>query len=337
MRPSLLRYLVCPACQAPLALETTKAHLDVIVEGHLDCHPCGRRFPIVRGIPRVLAGPLERGEERTSEAFGWLWREFAVLHGQEDYRRQFMDWIHPVQPEFFRDKVVLDAGCGMGRFASVASELGARDVIAFDLSEAVEAAQANLAAFANVHVIQADLYRLPLCRDTAAPIDFAFSIGVLHHLPSPEDGFSTMVRHVKPGGAVLAWVYGRENNEWIVRWVNPIRERITSQLPPRLLRAGSFCVALALHGLLKVLYRPAHRWRDRLPYSAYLAWLSQFRFRHTHAVIFDHLSAPTTCYIRREEFQGWFDRAGLTDRVITWRNQNSWRGLGFRPEPLPRA
>ena len=76
---------------------------------------------------------------------------------------------------------------------------------------------------------------------------------------------------------------------------------------------------------------------SKLPYAPYLAWLAQYNFRHNHHVVFDHLVAPTAFYIRREDYRAWFDRAGLTDVQLSWRNQNSWRGFGrVQPaSPLP--
>jgi hypothetical protein len=71
--------------------------------------------------------------------------------------------------------------------------------------------------------------------------------------------------------------------------------------------------------------------RIRIPYGAYFRFLAQRDFSFTHGVVFDQLVAPTTHYLRREEFEDWFERAGLVDVTITWRNQNSWRGLGRVP------
>jgi hypothetical protein len=68
--------------------------------------------------------------------------------------------------------------------------------------------------------------------------------------------------------------------------------------------------------------------RHLLPYRDYLAWLAQYGFRHTHHVVFDHLVAPTACYLRRAEFAAWFRRAGLEHVRLSWRNRNSWRGYG---------
>ncbi len=333
MRKKLLKYIVCPSCQADLGLHTEKEEDDRIISGSLVCSQCGKHFPIINSIPRLLIDLAYEETADTSDAFGWEWQEFQTLHGFEDYKNQFFDWILPIQPEFFAGKVVLDAGCGMGRFAIVSSTLGAKEVLAIDVSSSVEAAAKNARDFPNVHVIQADIYNLPLRREKYAQIDFAYSIGVLHHLPYPEEGFQAVVRTIKPGGTIFGWVYGRENNGWLVNFVNPIRKKLTSRLPRKTLYYLSLIITLALHPLLKLFYSPAASinslsWLNRiLPYSAYMGWLSQFGFRHNHHVVFDHLVAPTAFYITREEYTSWFEHMELNELHITHRNENSWRGV----------
>lgn len=345
MKLRLLDYLVCPACGATLRWRRSDVSEDdssgpacagEVEAGTLDCTGCGREFPIVRGIPRLLLEGLSADKERTANAFGWEWQTFSQLHdSSETYEEQFLDWIAPIPPDFFRGKVVLDAGCGMGRFSAVAARFGAREVIAVDLSEAVESARRATRDLPNVHVVQADIYRLPFTR----PFDFVFSIGVLHHLPDPEGGFRALVGHLKDGGSIFGWVYGRENNGWIVYLANPLREAVFCRLPRGLLYGISFLVTAGLHPLLKLLYRPAGGavldcLSKALPYRSYLTWLSKFGFRHNHHVVFDHMVAPTAFYLRREEYSAWFQRAGLEDVQLSWRNQNSWRGFGRRAPGL---
>src|SRR5207245_1801248 len=113
---------------------------------------------------------------------------------------------------------------------------GAKDIVAVDFSDAVYPAQERVGRLANAHVIRADILRLPLRRT----FDLGYSVGVLHHLPDPAAGFHALAGHVKPGGSVLAWVYGAENNEWITRVVSPIREKVASRLPMPLLKAASY-------------------------------------------------------------------------------------------------
>jgi len=333
MRERLLELIACPACGSAFTCDPTESEGGRVVSGTLRCVGCGSGYPVVRGIPRLVEGALEEAEHRTAEAFGWEWQEFHELHGEEEYRQQFLDWVHPIEPDFFTDKVVLDAGCGMGRFAVQSALFGARDVLAIDLSDAVEAAAENARGHPNVHVIQGDIHRLPLARGSDAVVDFAYSIGVLHHLPEPVRGFLSIAEHLREGGSLFAWVYGRENNGWLVHFVNPVRESVSSRLPKRALYVISWLIAAAMHLPLKLLYRERGLGRVGLvkrilPYRGYLGWLAQYSLHHNHHVVFDHLVAPTSHYIRRDEFESWFHRAGLRDVELSWRNENSWRGRG---------
>src|SRR4029078_507288 len=103
--------------------------------------------------------------------------------------------------------------------------------------------------------IQADIYHLPLARK----FDYAFSVGVLHHLPDPRGGFLALASKVKPGGHISAWIYGAENNEWITRFVNPVLEKITSRIDQRALLQISKLPAACLYAATKLVYRPLNK------------------------------------------------------------------------------
>jgi SAM-dependent methyltransferase len=298
-----------------------------IMEGELRCASCASSFPITSGVPRFAAPhQVERDKQATAEGFGWQWRHFT----QEDlrYAEQLLGWIAPVTPEFFRDKVVLEGGCGKGRHTQLAARWGAREVIGIDLSEAVDTAFAATRSLPGAHIIQADIYRLPLARK----FDYAFSVGVLHHLPDPRQGFLSLASKVKPGGHVSAWIYGAENNEWITRWVNPVREKLTSRIDRRALLHLSKIPAAALYLATKLIYGPLNRSRSSLAqhlfYNDYLSAIAPFGWREQHTIVFDHLLAPTAFYILHEDFESWWRDVGATDVVIGWHNKNSWRGMG---------
>ena len=297
------------------------------MEGELRCTACASSFSITAGIPR-FASPeqVESDKRATAAGFGWQWQHFT--QADERYAEQFLGWIAPVTPEFFRDKVVLEAGCGKGRHTQLAAQWGARDVVGIDLSVAVETAFAATRSLPNAHIIQADIYHLPLARK----FDYAFSVGVLHHLPDPRAGFRSFAAKVKPGGHVSAWIYGAENNEWIVRWVNPVREKITSRIDQRVLLQLSRIPAAFVYVATKLVYGPLNRngssFAKHLFYNDYLNALSKFGWREQHTIVFDHLVAPTSFYISREEFETWWHDINARDVMISWHNKNSWRGLG---------
>jgi SAM-dependent methyltransferase len=248
----------------------------------------------------------------------------------DTYEKQFLDWIMPIQPDFFKGKVVLDAGCGIGRHMYYAAEYGAADVIGVDLSEAVETSHRQVGLkFPNAHVVQADIFMLPFRPGT---FDFGYSIGVLHHLPDPQEGFNSVVKTIKPGGSVFGWVYGYENNSIIHYFIDPLRKSITRYLPHNVLTVISFVFAVILQILVKGVYRPLNALGVKgLPYQDYFVHISDFNFRTNYSIVFDHLVAPTAFYIRREDFESWFRRLHLENIRLSWRNQNSWRGYGVIP------
>jgi SAM-dependent methyltransferase len=308
-------------------LSVDKAEQKEIMEGALRCGACAVSFPIRAGVPRFAdLSEVESDKRATAANFGWQWQHFT----QEDtrYAEQFLGWIAPVTPEFFRDKVVLEGGCGKGRHTQLAASWGARDVVGVDLSVAVETAFAATRSMPNVHIIQADIYRLPLARK----FDYAFSVGVLHHLPDPRGGFLSLASKVKPGGHLTGWIYGAENNEWIVRWVNPVREQITSRMDRRVLLHLSKIPATCLYLATKFVYGPLNKNGSSLAkhlfYNDYLRAIAPFGWREQHTIVFDHLVAPTAFYISRQDFEDWWRDAGASDVTITWHNKNSWRGTG---------
>jgi SAM-dependent methyltransferase len=336
MKPSLLELLACPLCHGDLDLETGRTEDVEIMEGRFECRDCRQEYPLTGGIPRLLPPDIGVEQERTANAFGYEWRHFVEMH--PEYEEQFLDWINPLDAGFFPGKLILDAGCGIGRHAHFAARYGARAVVAMDLSVAVETAREVLADLPNAHVVQGDIYHPPFkLRGGGGSFDFIYSIGVLHHLPDPRGGFESLLRFVQPGGTIFGWVYGHENNGVVHHFINPLRKTLTARLPRPVVNVMAFPMTAALQGVVKGVYRPLEGtavWR-RLPSHEYLTSLARFGFRQNHSIVFDHLVAPTAFYLRREEYEAWFRDAALDDIEITWRNGNSWRGRGRRPAPAP--
>ena len=328
MKEKLLDLLACPTCGGDILLVHVASREErEIVEGVLSCRKCEREYKVLRGVPRFAElQKIERDKAETAANFGWQWTHFT--QADEKYAAQFLGWLKPVRREFFAGKIVLEGGCGKGRHTSLAADWGAAEVVGVDLSAAVETAFAATRHLPNAHVVQADIYKLPFKR----AFDYAFSVGVLHHTPEPKRAFASLSSKVKRGGHISAWVYGAENNEWITKYVNPIRESVTSKMNQPTLLQLSKLPTLGVFLASKLIYKPvnavAKPLAARLFYNDYLNHLAAFGWTEQHNIVFDHLVAPTAFYISKEEFENWWSETGASNVEITWHNRNSWCGFG---------
>lgn len=324
MRRALLSLLACPDCGS----DVDGDFADELEEGELTCGGCRRRFPVHQGVPSMLPTEADARALEVAGEFAEQWQRYDER--REEYRQQLLDWLSPVSPPFFQGKLVLDGGCGKGRHLLAVAEFAPRWVIGVDLGDAVYVARRSTRHLPNVEVVRGDLLRLPF---KPGVFDYAYSVGVLHHLPDPVGGFRSLVSKIAPGGHISAWVYGYESNEWIVRWVNPFREHVTPRLPRSVLRACSWVLAGLVTVVARYVYRP---WHARFPswrlfYQDYLLYISRFPHREIETIVYDQLNPRIAFYLRREEFAQWFTE--LEQVEIHWHNRNSWRGLGRRPSP----
>lgn len=332
MREQLLDYIVCPECQGNLSLDIYTRDAEHIMEGELCCQGCQTHYRVSEGIPILLnEHEIDTVNKTTAERFGQEWEDFDFIDS-ERYAKQFLDWIAPVFPEFFRGKIVLDAGCGKGRHCVASYEFQAKEVIGVDLANgSVRSAFRNTRHLSNVHILQANLYHLPFRQQT---FDYVYSVGVLHHTPDPRKAFTSITKMLKSGGSVSAWVYGKEGNDWIVNGLNPVRKHITSKLPLSLLKWIAFLLAGILHFSVKCIYAPLNTYERLKPlskwlfYNDYLFWISHFPFRENYSIVFDHLLPEIAFYISQDEFAAWFEENSLERVVITQKTNNSWRGTG---------
>ena len=320
MRRELLDLLACPTCSGAVDLRVRRGVAPATDEEDLFCTRCGRAFAIVNGIPRMLQ---EITDESTAHRFAYEWQSFPEI--ADFYESQFLDWIDPIGRDFFRGKTVLDAGCGKGRHALLAARFGAKTIVGLDVGQAIEVARANTKALPNVVLVQGDLCRPPL----RGVFDYIYCVGVLHHLPRPEEGFRALTRLLRPGGTISIWVYAREGNGWIVYLVNPLRKLVTAKMPLTLVKAISWPLAALLFAVAKLIYRPANLyWRSLsrlLFYKDYIVYIARFDFTEIHSIVFDHLLAPVAFYLKKEEVLSWFESSKFTDIRIAPHNSNSWK------------
>ena len=222
MRRKLMEILAEPGSGAALRLEVTRGDSENIEEGALVSET--KRYPITGGIPRFVEA------DNYAASFGQQWNAFREVqldsaNGASYSRRRFDAEVGWTEDELCC-KWLLDAGCGAGRFAEVSAARGA-NLVALDLSSAVDAAAKTLARFPNVDVVQGSILDPPFRRGA---FDFCYCIGVIQHTPDPPRAIRTLVDAVRPGGAFAFTMYGRR---WYTKLYAKYRVRpLTKRMKP---------------------------------------------------------------------------------------------------------
>lgn len=198
--------------------------------GDFRCRGCGRVYPYVNGIVRFV------DEQHYASSFGFQWHRYQTTQLDHDQVRESESHFRMktgFRREELEGKLVLDVGCGMGRFAEVATRWGAT-VIGIDLSNAAEVAAKNLSD-RPFKAFQADVFQLPFAPES---FDAIYSIGVLHHTPDCEAAVKALGKYLKPGGLLAVWLYSGYN-----KWYrfSDFWRRYTTKMKPE-----------SLHGILKI-------------------------------------------------------------------------------------
>lgn len=355
---SLLRCLNCGGSVLLVSLAAHPGYPELGADGQLACDRCGDCYPLIAGTVRALphsmrsqlwneyprahrtlgATKIPRPAEgasvavdikrRTAESFAYEWQHFGLL--RDEWRKNFADYMRPHVGATFATRLLLDVGTGSGRHAFHAAELGAR-VVAVDIGRSIDVARRNLPP--SVLTVQADADHLPFARGA---FDFAMSIGVLHHLPNPQETLCHLVSFARPGGFVHIYVYWlpeRRGHARVLRLVSLAR-RVTVKLPHPLLHA--VCVPLAVilaivavwpYKLLRHSSRFA-RVADAFPLKAYADYPLGVLLNDQ----FDRFSAPLEHRYTEDEVRRMLEAAGLTDiRVVS---NHGWIGDGRVPSPM---
>jgi len=196
-----LDLLVCPVTRRPLLIEEgASVEGGQVLEGMLREPVSGARYPVIKGIPRFVSS------DNYAESFGFEWNTHARTQHDSYTGLRLSRERFEKETRWGKDltgDLILEAGCGAGRFTPFALETGAR-VVSIDYSSAVEANARSNGGHRNLLIVQADIRQLPF---REGQFDKCFCLGVLQHTPDPRQSLFSLISHLKPGGRLATDIY----------------------------------------------------------------------------------------------------------------------------------
>jgi len=296
-------------------INCNSSNLDISNSEAFVCPKCNEKYPIVNGILRFVPESYMNYnenkntiEEKTKNYFGFEWQEFDNWGFIDD------NCIDEKNNEFFggtisarkltfdskcrlslndlkKSHMILDAGCGNGRYTYEAAERGDAIVIGVDIGYgSVESAFKNNAKHENVYIIQASLFQLPFIDEV---FDASFANGVLMHTGNAEKAFFEIARTIKKNGKFVVNIYHKLNPLW--------------ELNDFLLRLITVRMSVKQNMLLAGFLARIGRVISKSQMLFIIVNLF-FRIQPTIHHMFDWYSAPIATHHTYKEVAGWFTR-----------------------------
>jgi 2-polyprenyl-3-methyl-5-hydroxy-6-metoxy-1,4-benzoquinol methylase/uncharacterized protein YbaR (Trm112 family) len=339
MHEDLMQWLRCPVCRGPLTLSVYEAceSSREILSGLLVCS-CKAKFPIWRGVPRMLlpgTGGISRefvsqfrdrlsqdASELVSEAGSaessrnysfdqeWCMYRYGELTWELDLPTRVTYVYHYLQaaPGALNGALVLDAGCGNGTLSAGLAASGPR-VVALDYSESVERAERERQRFAGAAADRLDYVQGDLQHPPFAPgaFDAVYSDGVLHHTPNTRGSLAAITPLVKQGGKLFVWLYRSDLRPVYRAKMATIRilRAVMRPLPKQMVKGLCYFGASVLLAQLRIQHLLGIKKRRIIP-----LWLKAVNLFDTFTPRYNHVQAPG-------EVISWFREEGFSQVVET--------------------
>ncbi len=220
MKRTLVSALAEPVTGEPLALvaptppDGEPEPSGEIISGVLRS-PTGTEYRIEGGIPILVRGDeFAEGQKETVDTFSFKWE------AAKDYRKttegHYLKWYldrygfgtEAGLAQLLRGKQrILDAGTAHGRDAEMYVRNSEATVFGIDISSGIANAYRALGHVTRLHLLRADLTKLPFREEF---FDFIGCDQVIHHTPDTRLSLGHLVTRLAPGGHIAFYVYKKK-------------------------------------------------------------------------------------------------------------------------------
>lgn len=196
-----------------------------------------RLHKVMERIGDAMNQAANNTDEKVVADFGSEWSRFGQSELSSEEREVMFDDYFRIFPwdQLPASASGADIGCGSGRWAVLVAPQVAHLHCVDASAVALDVARRNLHKQLNVEFHLASVEDLPF-PDSA--LDFAYSLGVLHHVPDTAAAVKSVARVLKPGAPLLLYLYYAFDTRpfWFkLLWrVSDIARRVISCLPSKL-------------------------------------------------------------------------------------------------------
>jgi ubiquinone/menaquinone biosynthesis C-methylase UbiE/uncharacterized protein YbaR (Trm112 family) len=323
MRRCLVDLLACPECRRSVeVVESGEENAIRILQGTLQCTNCGRRYPIDKGVPRLVKVAEDVAEVCRRFSFQWLSRwngQFesnSRCYGFDD--DIYIGWVNDQLQCRRRAKPgewMLDAGCGSGEKTAVLARLcPEQQVVGLDLgAESLEKAVARFGDRPNLDYVQGNIMEPPF---KPQQFDYGMSLGVLHHTPNTRQAFAKFRRLLKQETTLVIWIYPTywEGPEWRMPYFarDFLVFRQGYRMPTEVLRLVAYTIVIGLYPIVEFFFKKCYRRIGRdLPFFDVNKMTRKERFSAEIFYCFDTLLPRYQFRHTIKEVESWFVKDGL--------------------------
>lgn len=261
-------------------------------------------------------------ENQVIAQFGKQWTSFPENSGYYGSSSLLQDVCGPLLAlGEIKGTRIGEVGSGSGRFVRILAELGAKEIVAVEPSDAM----GPLKEYTREYADRINYIKMTGDSWTFPDLDLVISIGVIHHVIDPLPTAVNIFKNLRQGGKFLMWVYGKEGNGAYLNLVLPLR-KLTTKLPHRGLVALSWLLRIPLNAYVSLCRFLPLPLRDYM-----LNVISRLDNKARFLVIYDQLNPSWAKYYTAEAVKNLLADAGFVDIKLFHRNGYSWTAIGTRP------
>ncbi len=286
-------------------------------------------------VSSFVAAEESNLDPATVRSFGEEWSRFHRFDHHE-IQAAGDEYFEIVDDAMVREAMVLDVGCGMGRWARYLAPR-ARFIECVDPGRAALVAARATADCPNIRVTQASVASLPFPDEC---FDFVMSLGVLHHVPDTARAIRDVARKVRPGGWLFVYLYYRlDDRPWHYRLMfgaaNAMRGWVSGlPAPAKAVVCDMLAVLVYLPligaGTLVKRLSPRRRFHEQIPLHYYIG--KSWRIIRNDSL--DRFGTPLERRFSKPAIEGMLRAAGLVDIRFS-DAMPRWRVVARRPGPSP--